>query len=195
MSDLRISQLNEQLSINNTDKLALDQSEETVYAEVSDLLAKFNAEYKPHRTLFDHYIDRNNTGTDETDFYSDTISAGQLSADGDAVSFVYAGNFAANGNNKQVRVYFGGTVIMDSTALAANGSAWKVTGTIIRDSSTSVRTESYIIVSGVGTIQYYGNLTGLTLSNAQILKITGQSDTAGDDVTVGMGKISFEPAG
>lgn len=43
MSNLRISQLNEQSAINNTDKFALDQAAETVYVEYSDLFNKIQA--------------------------------------------------------------------------------------------------------------------------------------------------------
>jgi len=153
--------------------------------------------------LFDHFADVGNVGTGETDLYSDTIPAGRLSVNGETILAEYSGIFAgAVTATEQLRVYFGGTLIFDSGALAitaATTPAFTVYVSLIRVSGTVVRA-AVSAESGssllVGTAQYT-EVTGLTLTNTQILKITGTAAGAGaanNEIVAKFGWVEYTPA-
>ena len=71
--------------------------------------------------------------------------------------------------------------------------------TVIRESATVVRCVASILAhNGSGTLvanpSTYTRITSLTLTNAQILKLTGQSSSATDDIVAKMGAVSYTPA-
>lgn len=151
--------------------------------------------------LFDHYGDAGNTTTGETDLYSDSLFPGQLLTNGDKITATYVVTYAANANTKRTRVYFGGTAILDTTALARNNAAAqdRIDVTVIRESATVVRCVASILAhNGSGTLvanpSTYTRITSLTLTNAQILKLTGQSSSATNDIVAKMGAVSYTPA-
>jgi len=152
--------------------------------------------------LFDHYTDVGNATTVETDIYSDTIAAGQLANNGEAIQAWYALIGANNFTGKTIRVYFGGTKIYDSGTISINaGISINVEVKIIRDSSTSIRYSIFAIAdqTGAGTAAVsnaVGKLSGLTLANTNILKITAQSGIGGaNNDTVGeSGKVVWVAA-
>jgi Collagen triple helix repeat (20 copies) len=145
--------------------------------------------------LFDHYADVGNIGTGEDDLYSDTLPASILGTNGDKITAEYTVIFASSATaTRQVKAYFGGTSILASGALTlASGGSADVFITIIRESSSVVRVRAEFVVSGI-TLQpivTYTRITGLTLTNTQILKITGEAAGVGaatDDVVA---KIAF----
>lgn len=141
--------------------------------------------------LFSHYADVGSVSSTETDLFSDTLAAGQFAANGDVVMSKYAGTFVNSGSTKQLKVYFGGTVIFDSTALTISAAGdWEVQVTIIRDSSTSVRCSVVGLYEGAAAPDgaAYLSVTGLTLSATQILKITG-TGTVTNDVVASAGVV------
>lgn len=152
-------------------------------------------------TLFDHYADAGNTTTGETTLYTDTLDRGQLFTNGDKIVARYSVIYAANANTKRTRLYFGGTAILDTTALARNNAAaqdW-IEAVIIRESATVVRCAVVCIAhNGSGTLVVnpatYTRVTGLTLGDAQIVKLTGQSSAATDDIVAKLGIVSYVPA-
>jgi hypothetical protein len=75
--------------------------------------------------------------TAENILKSSSIPAGILSANGDTLVFSLLFRCAANATTKRIRVYFGATVIADSTAIAHNSAIIVVTGRIIRTGATS----------------------------------------------------------
>ena len=153
--------------------------------------------YSTGGTIFDHYADAGNTTTGETDLYSDTTVANTLNTNGDKITAVYAGTFAGNANTKTIRVYFGGNKIFDSGALSvASSASWQVNVTIIRATSTGARA-SVSFTSSFGTLMAsssFNLVTGLTLSGTNILKITGQSSVATNDIVASLGTIEFKSA-
>lgn len=151
-------------------------------------------------TIVDHLTTSGNTGTSESDMFSVSLAASLLAANGDTVSAVYAGNTVASATaTRQIRVYFGGTMIFDSTAqVTASIAQWTINVVVVRDSSTSVKcTVSFISTNFVTNVfSTYTAVTGLTLTNAQVLKITGQAASAGaatNDISAKFGKIEFKP--
>lgn len=156
---------------------------------------------KVSKSLFDHYATVGNSGTSETDLYSDSIAANQLVANGDKLTVFYGGNFVSSGTaTREIKIYFGGTVIFDTGALTLSlSSAWTGYGEIIRVSATVIRYMISFTTQGASSAAYtaVGELTGLTLSNANILKITGQAAGVGaatNDITIKMGNVNYVPA-
>jgi hypothetical protein len=60
----------------------------------------------------------------EQDLFTYTLPANGLSADNQFLFLQFKDRNAATGNTKQLRVYFGATLIGDSTAVAANNNWW-----------------------------------------------------------------------
>lgn len=111
------------------------------------------------------------------------------------------GTFAGNASaTSQLRVYFGGTQIFATGALtAAAAGSWHIECEIIRSSSTTVRCITKFTTANAVTtpLVTQTDLTGLTLSNANILKVTGQgggASPAANDIVYKLGRIRFEPA-
>lgn len=153
--------------------------------------------------IFDHFADAGNTTTGETDLYSDTTVANTLAANGDKITAEYAGIFVASGTaTRDIRAYFAGTSIFDSTGLTtATAEAWNLKITIIRESATVIRSiVTFIATTAVGasvnTDVQYNRITGLTLTGTNILKITGQAGGVGaatNDIVAKLGTILFMP--
>lgn len=153
--------------------------------------------------LFDHFADVGNTTTTETDLYSDSVLGNTLAATGAKLYASYGLTIVSSATaTREIRIYFAGSVIYDSTALAfTSGGTFTVDVWIIEDSSTSVR---YRVIphdgNGAGVIAVVpavGKLTGLTLSGANILKITGQAASTGaatNDIVAILGNVAFFPA-
>ncbi len=153
-------------------------------------------------TIFDHYADvGNNSGTGETDLYSDTTIANTLKVNGDKITAQYGGIFAnLLTATVELRVYFGGTKIYDSgTATLGADVGWNVSTVVQRDTSTTVRCTTILTTTGASSATYaqYTRVTGLTLSSTNILKITGQSAGTGNatnDIVAKQGYVEFKPA-
>lgn len=151
--------------------------------------------------LFDHFTDIGNVTTGETDLYSDTIPAGQLSANGQKIESEYGGTFVSSGTaTREVKIYFGGTVIFDTGALTLGlSSAWTVYTCIMRVSASIIRYSISFTTEGAALSAYtaVGEVTGLTLSGTQIIKITGQAGGVGaatNDIVAKIGYVEWKSA-
>lgn len=159
-----------------------------------------NSAFKPTGLLFTHFADAGNGTTVETDLYSDTIAAAQLSVNGGILEGEYGGVFVSSATaTRQIKLYFGGTAIFDTGALTLSlSSAWTLYASIIRASATVVRYIISLTTQGAALAAYTasGELAGLTLSNTNVLKITGQAagvGAASNDIVAKMGYIGFKP--
>lgn len=146
--------------------------------------------------LFDHFADAGNVTTGETTLYTDTISGGYLSVNGQKIEAQYGGLFVSSATaTREIKIYFAGTVIFDSGALTLSiSSAWTVYVSIIRVSSTKVRYMVSMTTEGAALAAYtaVGELTGLSFPSDSILKITGQAAGAGaatNDIVAKMGSV------
>lgn len=153
-------------------------------------------------SIFNYFADVGNVGTGEDDLYSSTIPASSLGTNGDSVSAVYQGVFnGAALSTQDLRVYFGGTKIYDSGALSIGVATnnWTVNVTCIRVSSSVVRC-SVSLSTDFGTLfpySTYTEVTGLTLTNTQILKLTGEAAGAGagdNQIVAKLGKVYWDSA-
>jgi hypothetical protein len=156
----------------------------------------------PRGVIADHFADAGNTTTTETDLYTDTTVANQLFIDGDKLKATYAGIFVNSTSTKQLKAYFAGTAIFDSTALTTSATTnWELKVMIIRSSSTTARCSVTLSLTGASTTTAttYTALTGLTLSGTNILKITGTAASTGaatNDIVAKLGVIeSLQAAG
>lgn len=151
-------------------------------------------------TLFTHFADVGNVTTAETDLYSDTISAAKLATNGDRVDAEYGGVFVSSGTaTRQVKIYFAGTAIFDTGALTLSlSAAWTAYVTIMRVSASVVRYMISFTTEGAALAAYtaVGELTGLTLANTAVLKITGTAAGVGaatNDIVAKLADISYRP--
>ena len=146
---------------------------------------------------FDHFATVGNVDPNETDLYSDSIAGTQLAANGDKLLVKYAGTTVGHATaTRQIKVKFAGTTILDtSTFTNAAAGQWSVDGFIERVSTTVVRyVLTFVRSGGADPVVAVGELTGLDLGVANILKITGQAAAAGaasDDILAILGTIIY----
>jgi hypothetical protein len=142
-----------------------------------------------------------NTGTSETDLYSKTIAALTLNTDKQTLNFEADGEFNDNTATAQLKLYFGGNVTLNTGAvnISTANTAWRLTGYIIRTSSTTAHVTYELQCPGLATPLFvgYNNLTSLDFTTTNILKITGQAGGAGGgtaDITAHSWQILYKPA-
>ena len=157
-------------------------------------LTKVNAvRYGVGGSLRVNTTDVGNVGTGVDDLMSFSVPAGTMSTNGDYIDFSFTFTFAANANNKTVRVVYGGTEIYNSTAQAQNGGSMEVVGKIIRTGATTQKV--IVSVSTDGTL--YTDLANYTtaaetLSGAVTLKATGEA-TSNDDIVNTILTVKYYP--
>jgi hypothetical protein len=150
--------------------------------------------------IFDHYTDANNSGTGETDLYSYTTPASTLANDGAKLTAKYSGTFNDATATGTIKVYFAGTAIGNTGALTVSSTGtWTVEVLIIRTSSTTARCSVEILTPTCSTTIYTNetDLTSLTLSGTNIIKITGTAGGGGggsNDITAKIGIGSWNAA-
>lgn len=127
-----------------------------------------------------------NCGTSETDIFTYTLPASVLNANGRGVRVITWGTTSANANNKQLRLYFGGTVISDSAAAAYNAQNWKFTADVMRTGSNTQTSSTHLTLAqaGTGNIEWQQD-TNLTKTDTGtlIIKLTGDCPSNATDVT------------
>lgn len=132
--------------------------------------------------LIDRQTDAGSVGTSETDLYSDSIPANTLGSAGDVLCGVIGLNLVNSTSTKQVKLYFAGTMIFDSGALTLSASGSMIINFAIqRKDTTTVRYSVWSNTTGAstGTFASVAELGSLTLSNANILKVTGTAAGVG----------------
>ena len=150
-----------------------------------------------HTKLKDFTSTVGNVGAGEDDLLTFTTGVDTLGNTGDVLKAEYHIVTAAHASDtRRVKVYFAGTVIYDTTAVATVAAATaKIDVLIIRTGSTTARAvvsfhcNHATMVSGVTET----DLTSLTFTNTNIIKITGEA-VSDNDITAKLGTISFEPA-
>lgn len=137
----------------------------------------------------------------ETDLYSFTTIANTFANNGEKIIARYAGNLVVNASGDEtIRVYFGGTQIFTTGALTTvSASTWTIDVMLVRVSSTVVRCNTSFLNSNTSAPTCtYTEVTGLTLTNTNILKITGQGGGASpalNDCIARLGYINWYPVG
>jgi len=147
-------------------------------------------------SLFDDYTDVSNTSTTETDLYSHTIASNTLTANGNKLEVVFSGSFVTTSSNalsvgNKVAVYFAGTKIFDpgSGSSVSTEGGWRVTGTLVRSSSSVMRCSIVYVTEGT-LITKVVDVSSVDFTTTNILKITGQG-AASSFITAKIGNITF----
>jgi len=137
--------------------------------------------------------DYNNSGTGQTDLFSNTLPANLLGTNLDCLTASFSGIFAANANNKQVKVLFDGNTIFDTGALAFNNTDWDIETKIYRVSASVQRCVTTWKCSDVllGVFVAYAD-TGSDLTTNLILKVAGTGG-ATNDITQKTALIVINP--
>lgn len=176
------------VNVDNTGKMSIRSG-------LSTLLSKVGG------TIFTYNTDAGNTTTSETDLYTDSVLANTLGTNKDIIEARYAGEMVNSATaTRQLKIYFAGTAIFDTGTLSLSAASdWDIEVMIIRVSATVVRYSVKLNLTGASLSAYanVGELTGLTLSNANILKITGQAAGVGaatNDIVARLGTVKWEPA-
>lgn len=134
-----------------------------------------------------------NVGTGEDTLITYTLPANSMATNLDRVRGRVSGTFASNANNKRIRIYFGTTVIFDTTALAFNGGNWTADFEVIRVSATSQKANvSFYSSNALLPVSSKYTLVAMTLTSSQVIKCTGEA-TANNDVVQETLSIDYKP--
>ena len=130
-----------------------------------------------------------NVGVGEDTLHTYTVPAASLAADGDRIKYEAYLSFAANGNNKRVRAYFGSTVILDTGTVTYNNlTAWCEL-TVIRTGAATQTCFARLFGASVTTI-VANTSASETLANALAIRLTGEA-TSNDDIRQFISEIWF----
>jgi len=136
--------------------------------------------------------------TSETDLITIALPANLLDVNGNGIRLTAFGTCPATATTKRMRLYFGATVVSDTTAVTINNGAWKLDAIIIRTGATAQiaqGTEFSTQAAGPSTVVSSSTQFGTpaeTLANAITVKITGQNGTANANDIVARG-LMYEP--
>lgn len=128
-----------------------------------------------------------NVGTGEDDLITYTFQKNNLVKAGDVLEITAYGSFAANANNKRVKLKIGSTTLFDTTALAFNNKDWCIKSTITRITATSQNVVS-VFMGDYGTLTDSVDVVSSTedLSTSLTIKCTGEATSDNDIVQKGL---------
>jgi hypothetical protein len=133
-----------------------------------------------------------NVGTGEDTLFSYSVPANTLSTDKDTIYVTVSGTFAANVNNKTLRIRFGSSLIFTAPAFAESaGADWTLRFEIIRTGAATQKCHITYISDAVAYADY--STAAETLSGAVTLSVTGEA-TSNNDVVGEMFKVRWEPS-
>lgn len=135
-----------------------------------------------------------NVGVGEDNLMTYTLPGFSLQKTGDSVRIRAAGVFAANANNKNVKLYFGASVIVTTGALGFNGTEWSIDAIVMRDGATAQKASGNLITNDAllpVTTNYIA--PGETMTGNITIKCTGEG-TSNNDIVQEMFIIEYLPA-
>lgn len=185
-------------------KLSLSDSDiPATITRDSELTAAIAALLEVHPTaVADYTTTVNSSSTDgtEDDLYSTTLTAGLLGTNGDKIEANYAGSWVNHATaTRRLKAYFGGTAIFDTGAITVSATvAWVLRVSYIRVSSSVIRHCTVFASEGISVnpMTTVGELTGLTLANTNVVKITAAATGVGaaaSDISSYMGSLVKVP--
>jgi hypothetical protein len=129
----------------------------------------------------------------ETDLIIYSLPKNTLTNNNDVLEIDAWGVYAANANNKTVKLYFGSQTLLTTGAIAANDGTWSLRAKIIRKTSTTQEIVSEILSSN-GSVSDSATRTAGTqdLTTALTIRCTGQG-TSSSDITQYALKINLTP--
>lgn len=121
-------------------------------------------------------------GTTEVAFHTITVPAKFLNVDGRGVRIKASGSFAANGNTKTIKTYFGAQSI-SSGAVTHNAKNWLMELEVFRTGAATQVNRGRYSADGTADVVAIGTGTD-DLTAAVIVKITGTGATSGADIII-----------
>jgi len=132
-----------------------------------------------------------NAGTGEENLLSHSVPSDEMALTGESVHLTAYGVFAANADNKRLRILFGTTELMDTTSLALNGGSWHMRAEVIRHTLTEWRA-CVEVKSDNATLGNFCKVVdgtlGLNVSRSFQVKATS---TAANNITLHAAKIHW----
>ena len=124
-----------------------------------------------------------NIGGGEDNLVSGTLVANTLLHESSRYEVYAAGRFAANANAKQVRLYHGSTVLVDSGSITPNAQRWEIRASVMRRTSqTDTNANASFVTEGAARTGVLTRTAPVASLGADILlKITGEG-VATDDI-------------
>lgn len=176
----------------NTEKFRVDTLGATVRAGTAVTRVRIGG------TLCSSSTSTGNVGAGEDDLITCSLAANSLATNLDSLDLVAAGTFAANGNNKRIRVRSvegaNNVVLLDTTALGFNGADWSVRCTFARTASTTFKSTCSVSTSSALLVSTTDYVTGtFTFANAGTIKLTGEA-TADNDVVEELARTEWKGA-
>ena len=134
-------------------------------------------------TINENFTIASNSGTGETDLMTYSLPASTMGTNNDFLDIDVWGEFTAAASNKRVRLYFGSTVIFDTTSLAFGAGAWRIKAKVVRGSSTDQLTIStFSGNTALVTVTAQVAAPTATMSGAITIKCTGQSSVGSNEI-------------
>jgi len=111
-----------------------------------------------------------------------TLRANALYKNAMRIRIVAEGSFAANGNNKEIQIQIGGTVIFDTGVLTDNNVPWYLEAYLVRTGSKAQF--SYGFIFGGTTLRAQTRTAGLVIDNTvdQVISVTALTAIANNDI-------------
>jgi len=134
-----------------------------------------------------------NVGVGEYDLITYTLAANNLTNNGDVLEIEAWGIYAANANNKTVKLAFGSQTILTTGVIAANDGTWSIKAKIIRKTETTQEIVTEILSSNSSVIDSATRTAGTqTLTSNITIKCTGTGVSDNDIVQYAL-KINLTP--
>lgn len=133
-----------------------------------------------------------NSGTGETDLHSFTLAAAHFNANKRAIRIKGFGSFADTANAKTLKFKFGaaGSVTLNPTTGSPQNVRFEFEILVIRTGSNAQAIYYKLIIDDA--IEIVGKATTTeTDSGALVAKITGQSDTASNDILLDVTSVEY----
>lgn len=140
--------------------------------------------------------DVQNSGTGETDLFTYTTATNPLAATDDEIELSGAGKFTNAASSVTIKLYFAGTSVMTtgSFSLAGGANAFQFKLNIRRTGSTTAVADGWFQTTTSGltqTTQTMTDMTSLTFSASNVIKVTGTSTVGTGDIVAKSGKVLF----
>lgn len=165
-------------------------------SEDADEVYRLNQLSRSVRDLVVNVTPVGNAGGGEDNLMGYAVPPGVLTRDGEYLEAAMGFTFAANANNKRVRVYFGSTLLYDTSALALNDKAMSINVLLIRKTATSqvcmARMQANDGVLATSSVDYTAAAETLAASTLT-LKATGEA-TSDNDVVQQYMTVKWFPA-
>lgn len=122
-----------------------------------------------------------NSGSSETDLITYSLPADALVNDGDVLEVKAWGTYAANANNKTLKLKFGSQTILNTGSIAANSGSWEINATIVRISQNSQEISATIVSGNTSVVSSSTRTNGTqNLSTELNIRCTGQGSSSND---------------